>query len=149
MVADAMLGRLATWLRILGFDTAFGHDMTEAVFLSLVREGRTGLTRRRRFEGRAGIVFIESDHWEEQLVQAVKGLEITKDDIELYSRCSRCNLELTAAGRDEAQGQVPEYVWRTQELFVHCKGCNRYYWRGTHPKRMEAVLDRVFAAEES
>jgi uncharacterized protein with PIN domain len=143
LVADAMLGRLATWLRVLGLDTVFSASMTASQFLTWVGRGRRGLTRRTTLRGLPEIIFVESDHHQDQLIQVVGELGLKPPWEGLFTRCGRCNQELTEVERSEVLGRVPEYVYQTQDLFRQCPLCGRIYWSGTHPDRMLAWLDSI------
>ncbi len=143
LVADAMLGRLAKWLRALGYDTLYWRgDDAGLVRLAMV-EDRLLLTRDTHLPPRlpAGhSLFIESDHYDEQLSQVVSRLGLPS---RIGHRCVRCNLPLEPAAKAELRGQVPEFVWARHDRFARCPGCFRIYWEGTHYARMMETLDRV------
>jgi uncharacterized protein len=141
LVADAMLGRLALWLRILGQDTVFSASMRAPDFLNWVGRGRRGLTRRTALRGRPDVVFIRSDHPREQLVQAAAELGLGPPWKDLFSRCLRCNRELEPVDRAEVLGRVPDHVYQTQEFYKQCPACDRVFWPGTHVARMAGFLE--------
>ncbi|MBN1661009.1 MAG: Mut7-C RNAse domain-containing protein [Anaerolineae bacterium] len=143
-VADAMLGTLARWLRILGYDTLFDPAMDDHQLARLARaEGRVLLTRDRELAQRRGIdsVLIQSEHLDQQLVQLLAELEL--DCAGSFSRCPVCNERLVDLDREEARERVPAYVACTQEIFKLCPGCQRVYWRGSHRQQMEERLARL------
>jgi uncharacterized protein len=140
-IADAMLGKLAKWLRILGFDVAYEHRIGDQ---DLVRratsEHRHILTRdrrlvQRRWSGAVRFTVIRDDHWPEQLRQLIQELKPPLP-VRLLTRCVRCNERLRPLPWKKAVDSVPPYVHRTQKRFMHCPLCGRIYWRGTHPKRI-------------
>jgi uncharacterized protein with PIN domain len=140
-VVDSMLGTLAKWLRILGYDTEYDACLNDNQLVRLARgEGRILLTRDTGLLKRKGFrcLFIESQILEEQLLQVLETLGLPADN--LFSRCAVCNTPLEKVPKHEAWGQVPPFVFQTQERFSLCPECNRFYWRGTHWKRM---LERV------
>ncbi len=143
LVADAMLGRLAKWLRLLGYDTLYWRgDDAGLVRLAMV-EDRLLLTRDTRLPPRlppGRSLFIESDHYDEQLGQVVGRLGLPPW---IGHRCLRCNLRLEPAVKAEVRGQVPEFVWHRHDRFARCPGCLRIYWEGTHYARMMETLERV------
>jgi uncharacterized protein with PIN domain len=147
LVADAMLGRLALWLRVLGRDTVFSASMRAPDFLNWVNRGRTGLTRRTALRDHPHVIFIESDHPREQLVQAVADLGLGPPWRGLFTRCLRCNRELTPLDRAEVFGRVPEYVYQTQEFYSQCPACGRVFWAGTHVSRMARLLEGLGLAD--
>lgn len=143
-LADCMLGRLAKWLRILGYDTLYERSRGKGVtFTSEFLGDRRFLTRRRELiKDVPGCVYIRSDHVGDQLGQMVKEGLIHPDPEEGFRLCSACNAELVEAYPDDARDHIPEYVFfrHTQEL-LWCPVCKRYYWRGTHCDRMRAQLE--------
>jgi len=147
-VADAMLGRLARWLRILGFDAAYAEHASDA---DLVRrsldERRVLLTRDRRLaeEWRVGSIHVvASEVGAEQLREVIAVFDLAPH-VRLFSRCSVCNEPLEPASRDSVGGEVPERVLATNEVFRRCPACNRVYWRGSHTDRMERVVAQILA----
>lgn len=140
-LVDSMLGTLAKWLRILGYDAMYDAQLDDNQLVRLARaQGRILLTRDTGLVKRKGLraLFIESEVLEEQLaqVQQVFGLHMDQP----FSRCPVCNTLLEDVPKYEAWGQVPPFVFQTQDRFRLCAECNRFYWRGTHWQRM---LDRV------
>ena len=143
--ADAMLGRLATWLRLLGYDTFYEPHIDDQVLVERAQaEGRIILTRDVQLTKRRGVrtLLVESDNVWEQLRQVVQTFSLARRPE--GSRCPRCNLALVPLDKEKAAGRVPEYVWQTQETFHECPACRRVFWRGTHIAHMEARLSEVF-----
>ena len=145
-LADRMVGKLARWLRLLGYDTVYLPQLSpQGVIAEARRQGRIILTRDSRVMRRkdAGtLVFIEDDHFREQLCQVVRDLRL--DPVAyLLTRCSECNARLQPIAKEKIQDRVPEYVWRTQEEFRCCPDCRRVYWGATHKERMMAELRRL------
>jgi uncharacterized protein with PIN domain len=136
-LADNMLGRLAIWLRLLGYDTAYHHDATDAQLARIARvENRVLLTRDVELTRRRAVraILIESEQVEEQLRQVFHTLNLTAR--EAFSRCAECNSVLEEVSKESVRGQVPPYVFHTQERYRRCPRCARIYWRGTHWARM-------------
>jgi uncharacterized protein with PIN domain len=136
-LADAMLGRLATWLRLLGYDTAYHRDATDAELARRARlEQRILLTRDVELTRRRGVraVLIEAEQVEDQIHQVFHTLNLTAQ--EAFSRCAECNGLLEEASKESVREQVPPYVFHTQEHFRRCPHCARVYWRGTHWARI-------------
>ncbi len=143
LVADAMLGRLAKWLRVLGYDTLYWRGDDEGLLRLALAENRLLLTRDTRLPSRlppGHSLFIESDHYDEQLRQTIQRLGLPP---RRGRRCLRCNLLLEPAEKAGLRGQVPEFVWHRHDRFARCPGCRRIYWEGTHYARMVETLERV------
>lgn len=147
LIADAMLGGLAKWLRILGLDTVFDPSLDDPEIVDRsVEEGRTILTRDSRLILRKRAwnhVFVRSEVVDEQVSQVLDELAIEPDPDELFSRCLRCNVPLIETPADQAAREVPPYVARTQSRFRRCPECRRIYWRATHARRMRKRLRRM------
>ena len=146
-IADEMLGRLAKWLRICGYDTSYFRHIRDSELLRIsVAEKRLLLTRdtlliRRR--GLKNFLFISYDEPIEQIKQVIRELNISYHS-EPFTRCIMCNNLLEAYTREEACRDVPEYVCKTQEVFGRCPGCHKIYWKGTHYERMGKILRELF-----
>lgn len=145
-LADRMVGRLATWLRILGYDTAYLPQLSPQ---GLLREGRrqgrillTRDTRLLRQKDAPPLVFIRDDHFRQQVKQVVIECGLTPL-VSLFSRCSECNQVLEEVTKERIQDQVPEYVRQTQNTFYRCSACHRIYWGATHKTRVLAELRRI------
>jgi uncharacterized protein with PIN domain len=140
-IADAMLGRLAKWLRILGYDTAYSPHRDDNQLVRLARaEGRLLLTRDRELARRRGLqcLLIESDHLEEQLGQVLAELALTGEHS--FSRCPVCNTPLQKVEKPKLEGRVPPHIFRTHQDFSLCPNCDKIYWPGTHWARMQEKL---------
>jgi uncharacterized protein with PIN domain len=140
-IADAMLGKLAKWLRILGCDVAYDPDISDREIADRGRrEGRIILTRDtlliRRREVRGNHFLVHGDSYRDQLRQVVTHFAIDPEG-DLFTRCVRCNESLTEVDKDQVAGKVPSYVYGTQESFGGCVRCGRIYWKATHWKEME------------
>lgn len=148
-IVDNNVGRVVGPLRALGYDTLFINPVEDGLLVEIARrEGRTILTKdtgifKRRLisSGEVDALFLEGDDWRQQLVQVVRELGPSTEPA--FTRCIACNTPLEKTTRAQAEPHVPPYVFRTQESFLHCPGCNRYYWKGTHWHRMREGLDRI------
>jgi len=142
-IADVMVGKLARYLRMAGYDVAYSNDAGDEEILDTARrEERIVLTRdtmmlkRRDFaRGVLRSIYITDDSLRQQLLQVMSCL-----GLRLRPRlviCLVCNSRLEEAAKEEAEGKVPPYVFKTRDDFSHCRECGRYYWRGTHYDYME------------
>jgi hypothetical protein len=145
-VADSMLGRLAKWLRALGFDVFFDASRDDHAVIAEARaRGAVVLTRDTRFPKPPDVrvVQVRSDHVQEQLAQLVGELSLTLADVSALTRCTVCNEPLVAASRGEVWPHVPPFIYLTHERYARCPGCGRVYWEGTHGRRMREQLARL------
>ncbi len=137
---DSMLGKLAKWLRILGFDARCERIASKAELDNLTRDGLIVVTRSRRWIGQGRVLLLKSNDPSLQLQELVATLGITRKELQLLSRCIRCNEPLHRIPRQEVLGAVPDYVYETQSDFHQCPRCSRIYWPGSHCKRMSDRL---------
>jgi uncharacterized protein with PIN domain len=143
-----MLGRLARWLRLRGYDTAYDNAADDHELARRARsEGRVLLTRDRELADRAGLrtLFIESETLEEQLAEVRAAFGSPPDPA--LSRCSVCNEPLEEVPSDKVAGLVPAYVLREHSHFRRCPGCERIYWPGSHVEAMGEVVEGLSAEQ--
>lgn len=145
-IADAMLGRLARWLRFLGFDTLYYPGISDAKLIRIARESnRFILTRDTRLVQRKGlndVLLIHANDSLHQLLEVVTSLKLKQSDT--LSRCVRCNGQLTKIqDREKVRDMVPEYVFLNKDTFFKCSECDRIYWEGSHPKKFRENLDHI------
>jgi uncharacterized protein with PIN domain len=143
---DKMLGRLATWLRIIGQDATYGAHLSGRTLLRHARtEGRVILTRDRRLSRQrtdVPLLLIASDHFRQQVQQVITAFAI--DPLEhLFTRCARCNAPIVPVAKEDVASRVPPYVYATQTRFVRCPRCQRIYWPATHAERVRAEIDAL------
>lgn len=140
-LVDAMLGKLAKWLRIMGYDTLYDVRWDDDEIARRARaEGRVILTRDTGLVQRKGlrVLFIESERWQEQVAQVLSAYGAPGTGP--FSRCPVDNTPLREISRELAARRVPPYVFQTQDRFRECATCGRIFWRGTHWERMQAKL---------
>lgn len=141
-VVDSMLGALARYLRIMGYDTAYQPHYTDQGIRELVEEGRVLLTRSRaRAIQHENSILVDRDLVRDQLEVVDRAVGLTRDRAGYFRRCIRCNSPLEKAEEEAAREQVPDYVFTTQrDRILFCPSCGRCYWPGTHRERMLAIL---------
>jgi uncharacterized protein with PIN domain len=145
-IADAMLGRLARWLRILGFDTLYYPDITDRRLLKLAREeDRFILTRDTHFLRKdiGDCLLVTSDDLEEQVSEVVKTLNLRLPGT---SRCANCNGMLREVlDKREIADAVPEYVYLNFNHFQRCLQCGNVYWEGSQFRRIRQRVADISA----
>ena len=149
LAADAMVGRLAKWLRLMGFDTVYLPK-------GPVRFDRTRflLTRRipgphgKRLLGWKSVIRLESEETGKQVIETINALGIRKVDLRPMTRCNVCNGVLVHSNHEEAADLVPPYVLNTQTHFRRCPDCGRFYWPATHHKRILNTIEQYFETKK-
>jgi len=153
-----MLGNLARWLRVLGFDTAYERRISdEELIRACLAEQRIALTRDRRLVKRRKIrsrsLLLEQDSLSEQIREVLQRMDLRIGPGDLFSRCLECNSGLEEIPKARIRDRVPPYVYRTQEHFCICPSCKKIYWAGTHRPRMlmkvQPLLEEFSCSEPS
>ena len=142
-VVDGMLGKLAKWLRILGFDTRCERLDTREQVEIYQKQGLLLITRNRRWSGQPRMFCLTANNPAEQLREVVSLAAVRPQEVRLLERCVRCNQRLLKTASEDAFGRVPDYVFETHPSFHRCPNCERIYWRGSHPKRMVQRLEQT------
>ena len=144
-IADAMLGRLSRWLRLLGFDTLYYPDIKDSDLMKLVvQEGRCLLTKDTHFlniRNFSNFLMVHSDDPLEQVMEVL--ISFSPNEFK-PRRCARCNGVLDPVSRrEEVRNMVPEYVFLHCGSFLRCRACGNVYWEGTHLSRFRTMLKPV------
>ncbi len=149
-LADAMLGSLARWLRMLGYDTLYAGSLSDYSILEMLGrdDGRILLTRDRGLCRRAlnkgyRCILLREFSVEDDLYILARKLKLELRVDPSRSRCPVCNAPLREARREEVEGKVPPSILRLHDKFWICTGCGKVYWRGGHWRGIEEVLKRV------
>jgi hypothetical protein len=150
---DANVGKLARWLRMLGYDTAFVRDIDDDELIDIgLKEGRIVLTRDTQIMLRRAVaggtvkaMLLSDDDPKAQMRRVIAGMKLDRRDE--FTRCLECNERLLARNKDEVEGLVPPYVYKTQTKYHQCPVCGRVYWRGTHWEHMKQVLESLTEVE--
>lgn len=150
---DAMLGKLARWLRILGYDTAYERNIADGAIVDRVlNEHRWLLTRDRYLVKRKAIrghfTLIHSDFVTDQLgqIRTELGIRLAIDD-ETVCRCVACNHILENIPAAQAGPRVPPFVAKHHSHFTGCPNCGQLYWASTHWGHLQQQLKLLSQAE--
>ena len=166
-ISDVMLGSLARWLRILGFDTIYFRAIADNELIKIARQQErilltrdTGIARRtlKKMKGGTGesenrskvgpdVILIHSNTTLEQLKEVLYKLfpysPIPRFPLSDVPRCPVCNGELAAAERETVADRIPEYVLLNATPFFTCRECGKVYWYGSHKKSIDSILRQV------
>jgi len=148
-IVDNNVGKLAKWLRIMGYDVLFFNGKNDAnMIATALAEERAILTRdtqimKRRMVTRGQIkaILIKSDKPEQQMQQIIATLNLDCQ-YRPFTICLECNEPLLERTKQQVKDLVPPYVFQTQSQFVECPACHRIYWRGTHWQAMTKKLEK-------
>ncbi|MCU0860886.1 MAG: Mut7-C RNAse domain-containing protein [Methanomassiliicoccales archaeon] len=145
-IADGMLGSLARWLRIMGYDTVYERDRADGEMLRRAQEeGRTLLTRDQELAARGapGSVHVRSEDLDEQLGQLVAEMGLSAEGE--MTRCTTCNGPLEVVGKESLEGVVPKGALDSHDEFYRCASCGKAYWKGSHWTNIRKRLDELEA----
>ncbi len=133
-IVDTMLGTLAKWLRVLGFDTLYEAGMDDDTILQLaIQDEGIIISRDRELCGRKpDSILLRTTDLDEQIISILNIYSADKNKI--LSRCLDCNTVLEIA---VPEGNVPEDIIQHYDEFWHCEDCGKYYWPGSHYENMK------------
>jgi hypothetical protein len=143
-VADTMLGRLAKWLRVLGYDTHYRSYYGPGVMNIILKAGALLLSRDREMVHHyTGALLLRGNIVGEQIIEIKERLDLEPDRSRWFTRCLICNTLLIVIQLDEIRENVPEYVFHQNVSEIKCcPSCGRYYWPGSHRSNMERQLKK-------
>lgn len=142
-----MLGSLARWLRIIGFDTLYYVDKEDEELRNEAdKTGRILVTKDTELYQNAvkkgvNAIRINSDNSLDQLKEISQTLNLPL--IPSNTRCPRCNGLLSIVRKEEIKEQIPESSYEAFEKFWKCITCNSIYWKGSHWTRIMETLLRI------
>ena len=144
-ILDENLGKLAKWLRFLGYDAAIYKSISihNKIRLAL-REQRVYLTRNKKIaklKQKFPRKYIKSENYKEQLKELKDYIEY--DEKYIFTRCSVCNRILKDTSKENVKKLVPTYIYQIHKEFKICFFCGRVYWKGTHFKKIQETLKQI------
>jgi uncharacterized protein len=152
-IVDSNAGKLARWLRMMGYDTLFFNDIEDGRLVDMAMKQRrvvvtrdTQIAKRRvAANGDLRVILTRDDDPRKQLLQVMKELKLDCRGRQ-FTRCLECNRRLVPRSKEEVKDLVPPYVFSTQTQYMQCPSCSRVYWQGTHWQRMKRDLEEITAA---
>jgi len=145
-IADVHLGALARHLRLLGFDTIWERDLADEAIVEIARdEQRIILTRDKGILKNGRVThgyWLRNTDPLRQLEEVIRAIDLARA-IEPYTRCMECNGELQPAERSAVARSVPLQVFLVYRDFRQCRRCRRVYWKGSHLRRLDKVIERA------
>jgi uncharacterized protein with PIN domain len=150
LIADNNVGKLARWLRLIGYDTLlFKQKDDNKMIQAALNENRVILTKDNQFMrrrlvtgGKLKAIRIEQDDPRLQVKEVVQALNLNYH-FKPFSLCLECNQELLARDKEEVQNRIPAHVFRIHTQYTECPACHRVYWQGTHWQAMVRKLQEL------
>ena len=148
-LCDQMLGTLAKWLRILGYDTFYANaEITDEKLTRIAEdENRILITRDKQLINKAkkknlSHIGIKTTDLKDQLSQVLKNIDFIDEKI-LLSRCTICNTLLKTVEKKEVEEKVPKKVFENNDKFWFCQNCDKYYWTGSHYDKIIRQINSI------
>jgi uncharacterized protein len=139
-VCDNALGRLAKYLRMLGFDTVSFKNPAVLDEYSNLADPPLFFTKKSRAISYRPTVFIRANRIEEQITEITDTIKSHVDSKSFMTRCIECNTLLVPIDKEDIESRVPEYIYHHHEEFKICLSCNKVYWEGTHAAQMKKLI---------
>ena len=145
-VLDGHLGRLAAYLRMLGFDCLYQNDYDDEELAEIAqREGRILLSRDRRLLMRKAVTYgycLRSLDSIEQLSEVIQRFDLTKRIVPFH-RCLRCNHPLEPVAKEAVLDRLEPLTKLYFDEFQICPACQQIYWKGSHYERMQDLIEQL------
>ncbi len=145
-VLDVHLGRLAAYLRMLGFDSLYRNDYADEELARISSEERRILLTRDRGLLKRGAVTrgysVRETTPRRQLAEVIGRFDLA-GLVRPFERCIRCNGALERVPKELVAGQVPPRIADLHDEFLRCGSCGQVYWKGSHYERMRRLIERV------
>ena len=143
-VLDTHLGKLARYLRLRGFDCLYRNDFSDNELAGISSTDKRILLTRDRLLLQRSIVthgyFIRSDDPKQQVVEVLRRFDLG-GDIRPLTRCIRCNGKLSVVDKDRVYHRLEPKTQRYYEEFRICDNCRQVYWKGSHFRKMNRLID--------
>jgi uncharacterized protein with PIN domain len=147
-LCDQMLGTLAKWLRLIGFNTFYANNVIEDSELLKIakKEKRVIITRDKELFIRGKkqnlkVIKIKSTDLDVQLKQVLNGIRI--NDKAIFSRCSLCNSTIKRIEKHEIKNKVFDKIYKNNDLFWLCPKCDKIYWTGSHYNKIISKINEI------
>jgi uncharacterized protein with PIN domain len=145
-VLDTHLGKLASYLRMFGFDTIYRNDTNDQRLAEIsYLEDRTLLSRDigllKRKVVRRGY-YIRSIIPHEQLIEVINHYKLV-NKISPFTRCIHCNGILKPIHKSVVEEQLQEKTRQYYDEFKICAGCSKIYWKGSHFNHMQKFIGQI------
>jgi hypothetical protein len=142
-IADVHLGRLASYLRILGFDTLYSREWSDEELVDVaVRERRIMLTRDRGLLKRAALdhgYLVRRTEPKAQLVEVIERFDLARS-LRPFTRCPVCNGTVKPVEKAEVAARLPPRTAQHHQEFWRCEQCGHLYWRGAHFRSLQGLV---------
>jgi uncharacterized protein len=148
-VLDVHLGKLAAYLRMLGFDALYRSCSTDPELAQISSaDGRVLLTRDRGLLKHSAITrgyWLRETDGRKQAAEVVRRFDLAQS-IRPFTRCIACNGLIESASRERVTERISPRTADSYDEFSQCQQCGRVYWKGTHYERMRRWIKEVISS---
>ncbi len=148
-VLDTHLGKLAAYLRMLGFDSLYRNDCQDEELAQIsANQHRILLSRDRGLLKRSMVTrgyLVCAAHPRDQLIEVVRRFDLS-GSIAPFWRCFHCNAHLRPVAKEIVNDRLLPHTRQHYDEFHICPECERVYWKGSHYQRMKTLIERIFHA---
>lgn len=146
-VLDTHLGKLAKYLRMLGFDTLYDNHYTDHELADLASSGERRILLTRdvgllKYKKITHGYFVRDTTPRKQIREILDRFDL-RNSLSPFRLCVNCNGVLDQLDKAEARRLVPPGIYRQLDEFVICHDCRRVYWKGSHYDRMTRFIDAL------
>jgi hypothetical protein len=145
------LGKLAGYLRMLGFDTLYRNDYDDPTLARIsVEEDRILLTCDRQLLMRKHIIygyFVRSRDPQQQLLEILTHFDLVNKQ-HPFTRCINCNGKIQAVGKEVIKSKLLEETKKYYDEFYLCESCDKIYWKGSHYQKMKKMIEKLNISED-
>jgi len=144
-ILDVYLGKLTSYLRLLGFDCLYDGSNTDQILAQVASQEKRILLSRDRGLLKRKIVhygyFVRSLNPREQITEVLERYQLN-DNIAPFTRCPRCNGKLAETTKDAVANRLKPGTAQNYDSFSICEDCNQIYWKGSHFEKLHAMLEQ-------
>jgi len=145
-IADINLGKIAKYMRVLGFDLYFDPMLSPREIVEISnKENRIILTTSRKllkFKNVSHGIFVRPGSTMQQIKRIIDYLDI-EDMVVPFTRCLQCNSLLDTVPKEEILERIPPKVRAFCDAYVRCEFCDKIYWKGTHYIQMQTIVEQI------
>lgn len=151
-LVDVNLGKLARYLRMAGFDSAYSNNADDdELILQMQNEKRVLLTRDRKLLMHK---VVKTGYWPRSDLPAEQFNEVLTrfdlfDEVNPYSRCINCNGVLKTVSKKDVIDQLEPLTKKHFNRFSQCPECGQIYWAGSHRDRLDPILQNIFHQQDA
>jgi len=145
-ILDTHLGRLAAYLRMMGYDTLYENDFPDDVIAQIANdEQRIVLTRDIGVLKRSLVTYgyyVRETNPEKRLHELNERYSL-KADMKPFTLCMVCNHPIHPVAKEDIIDKIPPDSAQYYDQFHQCESCARIFWRGSHHERMQGLIDSL------